>query len=95
MINVDLLLDAFNGAGAMRGPLPNMKNNPLDKAAFTNIVKDIIQMTVEQTKKEHENEKVTVDFTVNEGNGKWHRGSQSGVPRKDSARIAKERSNEK
>ena len=95
MINVNLLLDAFNGAGGMRGPLPNMKNNPLDKAAFTNIVKDIIQTVVEQTKMEYENEKVMVDFTVDDGSGKYHQGSQSNVSRKDSASTAKKLSNAK
>ena len=102
IIDVDLLIAAMSGFDATGKPLPDMRNNRWDRVILTKLVTDLVQNAVEQSREkskkemeEYEKEKVTVDFTVNEGNGEWHQGSQSGVPRKDSARIAKERSNEK
>ena len=102
IIDVDLLIAAMSGFGATGKPLPDMRNNRWDRVILTKLVTDLVQNAVEQSREknkkkreEYEEETVIVDFTVNEGNGKWHQGSQSNVPRKDSARIAKERSNEK
>ena len=92
IINVDLLLKAMNGAGAMKGPLPDMRNNPLDRAFFISLLKDITQEAIEMTKKEreeYEREKVVVTYTVDDGDGKWHQEGQAGVLRKDSASTAK------
>ena len=97
-INVELLLKAMNGAGAMKGPLPDMRNNPLDRAFFINLLKDITQEAVEMTKKEreeYENETVVVTYTVDDGDGRWHQEGRSGVSRKDSASTAKKLSEER
>ena len=92
----------MEGFGATGKPLPDMRNTRWDRVVWIKLITDLVQDVVEQSREkskkereEYEKEKVTVDFTVNEGNGEWHQGSQSGVPRKDSARIAKKRSNEK
>ena len=98
IINVELLLKAMNGAGAMKGPLPDMRNNPLDRAFFINLLKDITQEAVEMTKKEreeYENETVVVTYTVDDGDGRWHQEGRSGVSRKDSASTAKKLSEER